>query len=185
MEESFKKTLEAIASGPKSKALGALDSVPSRSLPRQQVPTAAHKFWDKPTTISALVILATLTAGVYGLAVLLDRTLTPQTLQALPVKLAVSATILVGGILLYMIKVSSGQFLYGLAEIAVGLVANWRSLDSLARLLADPKGADPLYARVAVLAGGLYLIGRGIANFVEGMKRLTEKRKRPQSASAT
>jgi hypothetical protein len=133
--------------------------------------------WDRSTTIFVLLVLVVLIVGVYGIVVLLDRTVTAETLQSTSVKLAVSVAMLVGAILLYMVKVSSAQFVYGLAEIAVGLVANWRSLESLSRQLAMPKGEDPLFARLAVLAGGLYLIGRGVANFSDGMSRLMKEKK--------
>jgi hypothetical protein len=180
MDDSIKQALKAIENGPTSKALGALNNIPSGSRRARRASTATVKFWDTPTTVGILIILAALTGGIYGLVVLLDRTLTAATLQSLPVKLAVSATLLVGAILLYMVKVSSAQYLYGLTEIAVGLVANWRSLEGLAHQLASPTVENPLFARLAVLAGGLYLIGRGVANFAEGMRRLVAKRKLAQ-----
>jgi hypothetical protein len=181
MDESIKKALSAIEHGSRKSALGALAGLPSRPRPQKEVPRAMPPVWDKQMTIIAAVILSILTAVIYGLVVLLDKALTPATLQTLRVKIAVSVTILVGAIVLYLVKVSVGQFLYGLAEIAAGLVANWRSLEGLASQLADPKGTDPLFARLAVLAGGLYLIGRGIANFAEGMKRLDARMKLPKA----
>ena len=198
--DSTKKVLKAIESGSVSEALGALDRVVIASRPlspanrgraeggdskdeAQKAAASDDKLWNIFFLVLALVILAALIALIYGIVVLLDRTLTADTLRDPAVKIAVSVTVLAGAILLYMVKISAAQYVYGLAEIAVGLVANWRSLESLARQLADPGNEDPLFARFAVIAGGMYLIGRGVANFVEGVKKNKIKREAHLSGS--
>jgi hypothetical protein len=191
--KATKKILRAIESGSVSEVLGALDGAAIASRPpsaanhgrvegidtKDAAPKAVAKD-DKPWNMFfialALVTLAALVALIYGVVILFDRTITADTLRIPAVKISVSVTVLAGAILLYMVKVSAAQFVYGLAEIAVGLVANWRSLESLARQLASPGNEDPLFARFAVIAGGMYLIGRGVANFVEGVKKNKAKK---------
>lgn len=146
------------------------------SEPVHQSSPTTNKHWKDSTVVMvilavSLAILAALVAGMYGSVVLLDQTLTAKSLQTVPAKLVVSAFLLIGAIILYRIKMSSFQSVYGLIEIAAGLVVNWRSLESLARQLAGPMKEDPLFARLAALVGGLYLIGRGVANFAEGIKK--------------
>ncbi|HEY0427635.1 MAG TPA: hypothetical protein VGC76_07610 [Pyrinomonadaceae bacterium] len=116
-----------------------------------------------------LIILIVMVLAVTGLIIMLSGGVTQGFSGSWP-KLGVSAAILIGAIGLYAVKESRGQILYGLGEMAVGLVANWRSLDAFMPENEVPTNA--LFVRLTILAGGLYLIVRGITNVVDGVRKI-------------
>lgn len=132
------------------------------------------------------VILAVLVGAAYGFLQLIVSGLTASALRRPLVKVAISALLLAGAIVLYAIKKSSAQPLYGLTEVAVGLVANWYSLEGLAKQIAtaDQDASGSAFTRLAVLGGGMYLIGRGIANVVEGMDQPSSMSTAPRDEGA-
>jgi hypothetical protein len=122
--------------------------------------------------VSSLSILAFLVGMVYALAFLIGSILTSTTFSPLSIHIALSSMCVVGAIFLYGVKKSRYQSAYGLLEVAVGLVANWGSLDSWSHPVTDPRLLNILYARITILAIGIYLIERGIADVLDGFERL-------------
>jgi|SRR5271163_3034797 len=78
--------------------------------------------------VSSLCLLAVLVGAMYALALFLEAITTSTTFNAFSIRIALSSVFVVGAILLYAEKKSRTQFVYGLAEVALGLVANWGSL---------------------------------------------------------
>jgi hypothetical protein len=119
--------------------------------------------------LAVLIILTLMVLAVSGLVAIISGGVA-RGFSGSSTRLGVSAAILIGAIALYAVKRSRAQVLYGLGEVAVGLVANWRSLDAFMPPNTVPNNA--LFARLTILAGGLYLIGRGIANLFDGMHKI-------------
>lgn len=118
--------------------------------------------------LTGLIVLTLMVLGVSGLVVMLSGGVT-RGFSGSWTRLGVSALILIGAVALYAVKESRAQVFYGLGEVAVGLVANWRSLDAF--LPGNLVPTNTLF-RLTVLAGGLYLIGRGIGNVVDGVRKI-------------
>ena len=99
------------------------------------------------TLLGLLLVLGVLLAGVWGLYILFAQLLASGLLASpVSVYLATGGTLL-GAIGLYVLKsLRRVQMFYGLLEIAVGLVANWRALHSLSAYLASitPLSQDEL-----------------------------------------
>lgn len=127
------------------------------------------KYTLRQVTVFGWIFFAVaIPAAVWGTGQILDFIWTAATLTTVPgdrltveqkaqlilfmFGLAVAATVLK----------RKKQMLYGYLEIIVGLYAGWRVLD---RLTQDT------VQNVFLLAGGVYVIGRGIQNFREGYER--------------
>ena len=118
--------------------------------------------------LTALAVLVVILGGLYELALVWIKSgAAVQGLNRPIVKVATSAAIFLGAIGLYLLKTSRFQAVYGLLEMAVGLVTNWKALDSI----TNSSQANTLFARLAVLGGGVYLIGRGMNNLFDGVKK--------------
>ena len=122
--------------------------------------------------VSSLCILALLVALVYAVALSFKSVLAATTIAPLSFRIAASVALVVGAIVLYAVKKSRYQFVYGLLEVAVGLVSNWRSLEGWPHPLAGPGPANSVFGQLAVLGAGVYLIGRGLSNVFDGFHRL-------------
>jgi hypothetical protein len=121
----------------------------------------------------ALTVLAMLIGILYGIVVLLNEPLAATTLSNPLVKIAVCVAMTLGAIGLYVLKVSRVQVIFGLVEVAIGLVVNWHTLDSLSHQLSSSSAPNSLFERLALLGAGVYLIGRGIGNFMDGFRKVT------------
>jgi hypothetical protein len=121
--------------------------------------------------VSSAGILAALVGAVYALSIFVESITLSVTFNPLSVRIALSCVFVAAALILYSIKKSRGQFVYGMLEAAVGLVANWQSLDSWFHPAGGPGMANVIYSRLVVLAAGTYAIGRGISNAVEGFER--------------
>mgnify|MGYP000901927069 CR=1 FL=1 len=128
---------------------------------------------DKPgpvfMTMFILVVLSILVCAVLGVWWLVRFVLAEQVIADPKIRAAITFALLGVATILYMIK-KRAQWVYGLAEVAVGLVANWNSLAAIAQQSAS--GSGSVFGRLAVLAGGVYLLGRGVANVDEGFRRI-------------
>lgn len=127
-------------------------------------PSRKEKLQTLVFLAAALAILVLLAAGFYGLLVAVVGK--PEQLGGTLIKVALSTVMVLTAVGLYILKGSRGQALYGLAEIAGGLVVNWRALDGLAH-----QAPNTTFVRLTILIGGLYLIGRGITDLFEGLQR--------------
>ncbi len=137
----------------------------------QKAPMPLLAFYGA-SVLAFLALLAIMVGVVYELVRLISSSgVSFAGLSSPWVKVVVSAAILLGAVGLYALKESRYQPVLGLAEIAVGLVANWRSLSGLTHQ-ANLDITNALIARVAVLGGGMYLIGRGINNVLDGVKKI-------------
>src|ERR1700688_2747303 len=119
-----------------------------------------------------LTVLAILIGILYGVVVLLDKPLTAKALGSPLIKIAICVAMNLIGMAVYRLKASRFQIIYGLGEVAIGLMANWRTLDVLSHQLANPNTANTLFTRLAILGAGVYLIGRGISNAADGFRKL-------------
>jgi len=122
--------------------------------------------------VSSLALLAILVGAVNMVGVFIEGITTSVPLNSRSVRIALSGAFVVGAVVLYALKKSRAQFAYGLAEIAVGLVANWRSLDTWSHPVTSPGRLNILFARLAILGAGIYLISRGISNVLDGFAKL-------------
>jgi hypothetical protein len=117
----------------------------------------------------SLVLLAASVGGVYALALLIEGLASPTTVSPISVRIALSCAFLALALVLYIVKKTRYQFAYGFVEVAIGLVANWQSLDSWFHPASSTTGViHIIWARMAILAGGTYLISKGISNAIEG-----------------
>jgi hypothetical protein len=114
------------------------------------------------------ILLAASVGGIYALALLIKGVATPTAVSPLSVRIALSCVFLALAIVLYVVKTSRYQFAYGFVEVAVGLVVNWQSLDSWFHPAPGGGAIHLIWARIAVLVGGTYLISRGVSNAIEG-----------------
>jgi hypothetical protein len=80
--------------------------------------------------VTSLVAAAVMVGALYMIVVFVEGLANPTSLKPLSIRIALSCAFVVGAILIYALKNSRSQFAYGLAEIAIGLMVNWRSLDS-------------------------------------------------------
>ncbi len=119
-------------------------------------------------TAASGILLTALVGSVYAFAVFLRGIGRPNSLNPLSVRIALSCAFLAGALILYLVKKSKYQYAYGLLEVAVGLVSNWQSLDNWFHPTAGSGAFQILYARLAIIAAGTYLISRGISNAIEG-----------------
>src|SRR6185437_10879826 len=122
--------------------------------------------------VSSLALLTIMVGAVYSFVVFVEGITATTALNSHSVRIALSCAFVVGAIFLYAVKNSRAQFAYGLAEVAVGLVANWQSLNNWFHPGTSPQLMNILFARLAILGGGIYLIGRGVANVIDGFNRL-------------
>jgi hypothetical protein len=122
-------------------------------------------------TAYCLGILAVVVGAVYGLAILVEGLTLSVTLNPLSVRIALSCVFVAVAVFSYLIKKSRGQFVYGMLEVAIGLVANWQSLDTWFHPEGGPGTANVIYSRFVVLTAGTYAIGRGISNVADGFER--------------
>ena len=74
--------------------------------------------------VSSLALLALMVGAVYSFVVFVEGLTASAALNGQSVRIALSCAFVIGAILLYAVKNSRAQFAYGLAEVAVGLVAN-------------------------------------------------------------
>jgi hypothetical protein len=116
-------------------------------------------------------IFATVVGAVYALAIFIESIVLSVSVNPISVRIALSGVFVAAALFLYAIKNSRGQFLYGMLEVAVGLVANWQSLDTWFHPVGGADMANVIYSRFVVFAAGTYAIGRGISNAVEGFER--------------
>lgn len=117
-------------------------------------------------------LLASLVGGVFALVIFLASVTARIDFSPFAVRLALSGAFLAGAFVLYAIKKSRAQFVYGMLEVAVGLVSNWLSLDNWFHPTSIPGEVNVIYARLAILFAGIYIIVRGVTNAVEGFDRL-------------
>lgn len=115
---------------------------------------------------SILVLLAILLNGL----LILGKTLLAVKLS-IPFlsRVSILITLLLLSLFLYIAKESRWQFFYGLTEMSAGLLANWNAISQL------ESAQGSFFSKFAILLGGLYLSGRGIANFAEGIEKISPR----------
>lgn len=113
-----------------------------------------------------------------------------QYADALTLKLSVSLTkSLIAGILLlvaialYWVKRSTQQ-IYGVGEMTIGMASNWKAVSALVTEIASKAQPQIVYPKVVLLAGGAYLLGRGIQNFNEGQSQSPNQKWRQKLETA-
>jgi hypothetical protein len=122
--------------------------------------------------VSSLALLAVLVGAVYMFVVFIEGAASATPLDGRSIRIALSTAFVLGAALLYALKKSRAQFAYGLVEIAVGLVANWQSLDAWSNPALNQGGKNIFFARLAIIGAGIYLISRGLSNVVDGFVKL-------------
>ncbi len=111
--------------------------------------------------VSIAGLLVALVGAIYALGLFIESIAVSATPNPVSVRIALSCVFVVFALALYTAKNSRLQFLYGLLEIAVGLVANWRSLDSWFQPVGGQSLPDVMWARLLLIGAGTYAIGRG------------------------
>ena len=121
--------------------------------------------------VCSVGILGVLVGAVYALAIFVESVVLSVTINPISIRIALSCVFVAAALVLHLVKNSRGQFLYGILEVAVGLVVNWQSLDTWFHPAGGQDMANVIYGRLVVLAAGTYAIGRGISNVAEGYER--------------
>jgi hypothetical protein len=119
-----------------------------------------------------LSVLALLVWALYVASLILDYITISAAFSQLSVRIAFSGAFVVVAIILHALKKSRLQVVYGLFQVAFGLVSNWLSLDSWSHLLTGSGPPKILYAQLVIVGVGTYAIGRGLSNVFDGFNRI-------------
>jgi hypothetical protein len=151
---------------------------PKKSEPRKSELTSDNDFWMIPVSLLMLMLILVLVGLLFTWPLLIGPVSCQESCKEVAADpfsraLLLPLALLIGYIL-YRVR-KSFRRLYGFSEVIAGLFACWVGLGQIQSALRFSPGAEdpgyPFSFRIGVaLAGGIYIIVRGLDNYGKGQQ---------------